>query len=151
MGGGCCLGVPSSRFSAIVMFERSSLIGAQFGDPALLSEDPAGTAPNGWYRSAWVNYTGDGKPSVTFQDADLTSASATYPEFRNARFTGATLSSFVSQAQAQQLALGGQGGLPLLDVRQRHLPARSGAGRARRRRARALARENRPTLGGPRR
>ena len=90
-----------SRFSAIVMFERSSLIGAQFGDPALLSEDPAGTAPNGWYRSAWVNYTGDGKPSVTFQDADLTSASATYPEFRNARFTGATLSSFVSQAQAQ--------------------------------------------------
>lgn len=90
-----------SRFSAIVMFERSSLVGAQFGDPALLGEDPAGTAPNGWYRSAWVNYTGDGKPSVTFQDADLTSASATYPEFRNARFTGATLSSFVSQAQAQ--------------------------------------------------
>lgn len=34
------LAVPS-RFSAMDMFNRSSLVGAHFGDPALLSDDPA--------------------------------------------------------------------------------------------------------------
>jgi len=98
--GSACTDVMSavpSRFSAMVMFNRSSLIGAQFGDPALLSDDPGSITS--WFRSWWVNATGDGKPPVDFTDADLTNASITYPHIDGAVFDGATLSGFTSQAQ----------------------------------------------------
>ncbi len=90
-----------ARFSAVTMFERSSMVGAQFGDPALLSDDPASGAPNGWYTSTWASYIGDGTPSVTFEDADLDGATATYAVFRQADFSGASLVGFASQAQGQ--------------------------------------------------
>ena len=86
-------------FSAIVMFERSSLVGAQFGDPS------ATEPPDSQQRVNW-EYTMSGPgASVTFEDADLDNVVVAHGNFNTAVFDNASLAGF-SSSSLDQFAAG---------------------------------------------